>query len=1308
VTEKLTFKVAGLESEHCAATPFTFNTSIVDQGPGKEGVTFHVTLLQGSQVLKSWQRIVAGNVSSTKFSVPSLSYNYYTMNVTAVDFMKRINGSVVTQLISFTVPPPRPAVKIQTDFGSGFDTNAHAKDPNHIDLNVTSFERLTIPSLYDPTAKVGKCTFGSIKDAVKYKWTVVPMDGSKLVLDKTIVVTNSDIAIPPRTLRPGNKYRISVEAYYENYPAFPTKGSVNVYVMPAAVFAQISQGSAFKVKKGTALTFKGQVGDADGEKKTYTWSVAPMCRASCPEVIKTLATKTPSTAATCCADNAYNTLISSNGTIASDYINGKVITKITGPAVDTDKLSEKEQYLIKLVVTKASGATTTAYSIMTLSTMSVPSIDIHLWGPETAQLAFEKDQYMSFTADVTLDGGDCYGCTYLWYAAPHANLSDTVSWTMKPSMLMEPAVLNEPSLTFDKDLFTGGKTYGFTLQVTSSEGIVGFSTIEVTINIPPFNPKSAANEALSLSNSTGGSDLNYQELAVFTTKGWVDKHLPLSYQFGYFLAEDPEEFVTFLGSYVYSDTIKTSQLPIGTITPVVFVKDRFGAVTFDSGKKIVVKPPYVPPTSSLTQELYKTIDDTFKDLTGGELGDAVAGFATSLNTDTKTTAAAVADGKLAREKMSKKLNAALSSGSLTTAAKASACHAIVEKVEQITVQAAEQIENILDNILLAAVLTTYEATSSVFTLDNTMLARQQYYTFRRSITPMSTLKKNAEDFTARKTKVALLAAKAMVAGEPVKLLKTPNSWTQIKKATSVNAKKHIMRGVQIKNFTDTKGGTPKIVSIVVTNTTAKGIPFSGATEGKTVSSEMVGAMVMTDAEGELKQTSMNPKATITVYPSKDITQVGAVYFEPSAYAWSSAGVSSTQKLKAASAITPVVLETTHLTNFGVREGGPVGYVKPAPKPTGDLDCKAVVDGKSGCTTVVQDIDFMGMAIATFVGDVFDAYEATFAADASDKLYNMFTKTYSDKCRMIMKPVAIGGGTRNTFTLTVLQSFISSDTLKASITARRSAASFLAKLTALKAAGGYSFPLPSLASLKAHPPKYTSSGGVIVPGGGCVGDCSGTVISGSSGGTESFDGQWWAVLMIVVICLSAVVIIVGIVLLMRGPDAAYSAGGKASAEFETGCGVEMDDIANMHVEADVDVDVDVDADVDVDVNMDGDVNIEMEVSGDGGGDLVLESDMVVDAAVAVGASAAGAAVGAKLMSLDCEASAEVACVACGNIMMPDAKFCRECGEPRPVVDVSAHMDIGSAEMCENCGSQFMPDAKFCRECGEPRPANKDQV
>ena len=53
----------------------------------------------------------------------------------------------------------------------------------------------------------------------------------------------------------------------------------------------------------------------------------------------------------------------------------------------------------------------------------------------------------------------------------------------------------------------------------------------------------------------------------------------------------------------------------------------------------------------------------------------------------------------------------------------------------------------------------------------------------------------------------------------------------------------------------------------------------------------------------------------------------------------------------------------------------------------------------------------------------------------------------------------------------------------------------------------------------------------------------------------------------------------------------------------------------------------------------------------------------------------------------QAAPTVMCAGCGTPLDPGAKFCPECGQPRP-----------QNKFCTQCGAQLTPGAKFCPECG----------
>ena len=59
-----------------------------------------------------------------------------------------------------------------------------------------------------------------------------------------------------------------------------------------------------------------------------------------------------------------------------------------------------------------------------------------------------------------------------------------------------------------------------------------------------------------------------------------------------------------------------------------------------------------------------------------------------------------------------------------------------------------------------------------------------------------------------------------------------------------------------------------------------------------------------------------------------------------------------------------------------------------------------------------------------------------------------------------------------------------------------------------------------------------------------------------------------------------------------------------------------------------------------------------------------------------------------------------CSACGSELLPDAKFCTDCGVPASENKVSEVVSKPKEEVkrCLNCNAELLPNAKFCTHCG----------
>jgi rRNA maturation endonuclease Nob1 len=59
-----------------------------------------------------------------------------------------------------------------------------------------------------------------------------------------------------------------------------------------------------------------------------------------------------------------------------------------------------------------------------------------------------------------------------------------------------------------------------------------------------------------------------------------------------------------------------------------------------------------------------------------------------------------------------------------------------------------------------------------------------------------------------------------------------------------------------------------------------------------------------------------------------------------------------------------------------------------------------------------------------------------------------------------------------------------------------------------------------------------------------------------------------------------------------------------------------------------------------------------------------------------------------------ARGQLQCPSCGAPLNPGAKFCRACGAPTPVQEVTE----AASPQCSNCGAALSAGSKFCSECG----------
>ena len=61
-----------------------------------------------------------------------------------------------------------------------------------------------------------------------------------------------------------------------------------------------------------------------------------------------------------------------------------------------------------------------------------------------------------------------------------------------------------------------------------------------------------------------------------------------------------------------------------------------------------------------------------------------------------------------------------------------------------------------------------------------------------------------------------------------------------------------------------------------------------------------------------------------------------------------------------------------------------------------------------------------------------------------------------------------------------------------------------------------------------------------------------------------------------------------------------------------------------------------------------------------------------------------------------------CPSCGHNVLPDAKFCSDCG-----AEITADAPEPKLLTCESCGHKLLTGGSFCPECGKALPAGPEE-
>jgi len=372
--------------------------------------------------------------------------------------------------------------------------------------------------------------------------------GQAISLPSTLSLTRPSLSIPKGTLQPGMSYTVLVEAAYGGFVISSKKqATAHLTVTPTPIAVAIEQGSAVSISSGGALQLDAQLTDTDGSGAvSYEWSWK---WGSFTQVVP-----------------------------GSVLIIAAGILQVTAPATSVEVIAT-------VTATKAGGITPPATSICTVTVLrgEIPTVRLST-DAITSLGSVDATNAVTLLATVTWPGSVPTQVGALWSAYN----STGGSWSLPASAVM--VTWPQPSLILPPNSLLANTAYTLKLGVYNSThdpatgpAPTGFSTVRLETNSPPKDGSFAANAA--------ATPVVVRESEVtFSAANWVDRTAdsPLEYAFGYRLGTGGAVVLTGFGS---SKLFVTKYLPAGTVTPVLWVKDRHGSQTEATASTLVVTEP---------------------------------------------------------------------------------------------------------------------------------------------------------------------------------------------------------------------------------------------------------------------------------------------------------------------------------------------------------------------------------------------------------------------------------------------------------------------------------------------------------------------------------------------------------------------------------------------------------------------------------------------------------------------------------------------------------------------------------------------
>jgi len=354
-----------------------------------------------------------------------------------------------------------------------------------------------------------------------------------IATDDAIVKNTKFLSIAADYLTPGHSYTATLTAYYTGLQgSTQATATVTITAIYAPIALAIQQGDV-GIGRAQALTVTAlptdRDGIGDGRTLSYSWSIVS-------------------------ASSVGTDLIS----LASAPTNAASLT------VAANSFTAETVYYVNCTVSKANVSSVTTTSVITVSTADVPTVSITPAAEyRSTKVKLDPSTQLSFSTTST-----------------HALPIGYREWTSIPAIDWASATSGTSTSQTTSDLIllpnslTPGITYvlTFSARINNNGGTPsGTNSISIRINQAPHGGTLDANPSSGFIESTVTP-------VTLSASNWVADE-PVLFRFGYYMPGSASVDPFVLQPYATEKLLSTTNLPVGVVRPILFIKDKHGSVT---------------------------------------------------------------------------------------------------------------------------------------------------------------------------------------------------------------------------------------------------------------------------------------------------------------------------------------------------------------------------------------------------------------------------------------------------------------------------------------------------------------------------------------------------------------------------------------------------------------------------------------------------------------------------------------------------------------------------------------------------------